>query len=161
MAVAASDSFFDTLGVKAAMGRTFNASDEQLACAVVLSHSFWRDKLAARPEVVGTALTIDDQPCTVAGVMPPGFSFYPTAAQMWMLAGPHLKQPREKLIVGTFARLKRGVSLAQAQSEVAMLHRVLHEHDAEERYRKPAAFYLKDQFVFLASRTLPAASTCR
>lgn len=120
----------------------------------MLSHSFWREKLAARPEVVGTVLTIDDQPCTVVGVMPPGFSFYPAAAQMWMLAGPHLKQPREKLIVGTFARLKPGVSLAQAQSEVAMLHRALHEHDAKERYRVPETFYLQDQFVFLASRTL-------
>lgn len=154
MAVAATDSLFDTLGVKAERGRTFNASDEQLACAVVLSNSFWREKLAARPEVVGSALTIDHQPCTVVGVMPPSFSFYPTVAQMWMLAGPHLEQPREKLIVGTFARLKSGVTLAQAQSEVAMLHRVLHEHDAEERYRAPATFYLKDEFVFLASRTL-------
>lgn len=154
MAVAASDSLFDTLGVKAGIGRTFNAADEQLACAVVLSHSFWREKLAAKQEVVGTALSIDDQPCTVVGVMPPQFSFYPPAAQMWMLAGSHLKQPREKLIVGTFARLKRGVSLAQAQSEVAMIHRVLHEHDAEERYRVPVTFHLQDQFVFLASRTL-------
>lgn len=154
MAVAATDSLFDTLGVKAAIGRTFDASDEQLTCAVVLSNSFWREKLAATPDAVGSSLTLDDQLCTVVGVMPPSFSFYPTVAQMWILAGPHLKQPREKLIVGTFARLKPGVTLAQAQSEVAMLHRVLHGHDAEERYRAPVMFYLQDQFVFLASRTL-------
>ncbi len=154
LAVAASHTFFQTLGVNAALGRTFNASDEQLPCVVVLSHIFWREKLAARRDVVGTTLTIDDQPCTVVGVTPPTFSFYPRQTQLWVLAGPNLKPPREKLIVGTFARLRPGVTLAQAQNEVEAIHRAVQQHNPEERYRTAAVFYLQDQFTFLASRTL-------
>ncbi len=154
LAVPATVSFFQTLGVNAALGRTFNGADERLPCAVVLSHQFWQEKLMAKSDVVDTALTIDAQPCTVVGVMPPAFSFYPRQTQLWILAGSNLKPAREKLIVGTFARLKPGVTLVQAQSEIEGLHRVLHEHDAEERYRAPATFYLQDEFTFLASRTL-------
>ncbi|MBV9295792.1 MAG: ABC transporter permease, partial [Acidobacteriaceae bacterium] len=114
----------------------------------------WREKLAARTDVVGTRLTIDDQPCTVVGVMPPTFSFYPRQTQLWILAGPSSKPPREKLIVGTFARLKPGVTLSQTQNEVEAIHRAVQQHDPEERYRTAAVFYLQDQFTFLASRTL-------
>lgn len=154
LAVAATDTFFQTLGVNAALGRTFNASDEQLPCAVVLSHIFWREKLAARRDVVGTTLSIDDQPCTVVGVTPPTFNFYPRQTQLWVLAGPNSKPPREKLIVGTFARLRPGVILAQARNEVEAIHRAAQQHNPEERYRTAAVFYLQDQFTFLASRTL-------
>ncbi|HEY6990484.1 MAG TPA: ABC transporter permease [Bryobacteraceae bacterium] len=154
LAVPATVSFFQTLGVNAALGRTFHGADERLPCAVVLAHQFWQEKLAAKPDVVGTALTIDEQPCTVVGVMPAAFSFYPRQTQLWILAGPNLKPSREKLIVGTFARLRPGVTLEQAQNEVAALHRRLHRADAEERERVPAAFYLQDEFTFLASRTL-------
>ncbi len=154
MAVAASESFFETLGVEAALGRTFRAADERLPCAVVLSHRFWQDKLAAKAGVVGSALTLDDQACTVVGVMPRSFSFYPRQTELWILAGPNLKPAREKLVVGTFARLKPGVTLEQAQSEAAALHRTLHQGDGKERYIVPATFYLQDEFTFLAGRTL-------
>lgn len=146
--------FFQTLDVPAAVGRTFHEADGRLPCAVVLSHQFWQEKLAAKLAVVGTALTIDEQPCTVVGVMPPAFGFYPRQTQLWILAGPNLKPAREKLIIGTFARLRPGVTLEQAQNEVAALHQTLHRADAEERYRVPATFYLQDEFTFLASRTL-------
>lgn len=153
LTVAASDTFFQTLGVCAALGRTFNQSDEHLPCAVVLSHNFWHEKLAAKQDVIGRDLTIDDQLCNVVGVMPPTFSFYPRQTQLWILAGPYLKQPREKLIVGTFARLRPDVTLAQAQSEVVAIHHALNQHDPDERDRTAAAFSLQDQFTFLASRT--------
>lgn len=154
LSVPVSDSFFQTLGVAAALGRTFNEGDESLPCAIVLSHQFWQEKLAARPDVVGTALTLDSQPCTVLGVMPPVFSFYPRQTQLWILAGPNLKPARETLVVGTFARLKPGVTLEVAQREVAALHHALHRTDAQERSMVPATFYLQDEFTFLASRTL-------
>src|SRR5690348_3880578 len=51
-----------------------------------------------------------------------------------ILAGPNLKPAREKLIVGSFARLRPSVTLEKAQNEVAALHRTLHRADAEERY---------------------------
>ncbi len=156
LAIPATASFFDTLGVGAALGRTFTKHDEQRGCTVVLSHAFWQEKLASKRDVVGTDLKLDDIACTVVGVMPASFSFYPKQAQMWILAGPNLRPKREDLIVGIFARLKPGVSIAQAQSEVTALHDALHRADGHERDTKPFVFNLQDQFTFLAGRTLRA-----
>jgi predicted permease len=153
LAVPVTESFFQTLGATPLLGRTFDQADERLPCAVILSNQFWKSKLAGTRDVVGTALSLDAQPCTVVGVMPATFSFYPTQTQLWILAGPNLR-PRETLIVGVFARLNSGVTLAQAQSEVVALHRALHRADHQERDMAPVSFYLRDQFTFLASRTL-------
>jgi putative ABC transport system permease protein len=152
--IPATASFFQTLGVHAALGRTFTRADEQRGCTVVLSNAFWQEKLGARPDVIGRELTLDDMECTAVGVMPPAFSFYPRQAQMWILAGPNLRPKREDLIVGIFARLKPGVTLAQAQTEVGTLHHALHQADGGERYVEPVVYNLQDQFTFLAGRTL-------
>ena len=153
MAVPATSSFFDTLGVPAALGRTFHSSDENGGCAVVLAHSFWSNKLGADPSVVGRSLTLDRKPCTVLGVMPASFAFYPHQAEMWMLMGPDFDVPRAQLPVGTFARLKPGVTLAQAQAEASALHRALHPND-KERDLDADVHPLQDEFTFLAGRTL-------
>ncbi len=154
LVVPATASFFRTLGVQAALGRTFTSADEQRGCTVVLSHSFWKEKLGARQDAIGGELILDDTPCTAVGVMPQTFSFYPRQTQMWILAGPNLKPKREGLIVGIFARLKPRVTLAQAQTEARALHRALHQAKEDERYVEPVVYNLQDQFTFLAGRTL-------
>lgn len=154
LAVPATSSFFDTLGVPAALGRTFHASDENSGCAVVLAHSFWTDKLGADPSIFGHSLTLDHKPCAVLGVMPASFAFYPHQAEMWMLLGPDFDVPRAQLPVGTFARLKPGVTLAQAQAEASALHRALHQADGKERDLDADVRPLQDEFTFLAGRTL-------
>lgn len=151
LVIPATANFFRMLGVNTALGRTFTPEDEQRGCAVVLAHDFWQGKLASRADVVGSTLTLDNEPCTVLGVMPESFSFYPRQAQMWMLLGPH---PKEAPIVGIFARLRPGVTLAQARAEVSSLHRALHDADKTEAGLAPAVFRLQDQFRFLAGRTL-------
>ncbi len=145
--------FFDTLGVEAELGRTFNKGDLRRGCAVVLSYAFWRTKLGGNRDEIGKALTLNQELCDVVGVMPASFSFYPRVTAMWMLAGPNYKD-RDKLMVGTFARLKPGVSIGQAQAEVRELHRRLHAADGQEKNLEPAVFGLQDQFTFLAGRTL-------
>jgi putative ABC transport system permease protein len=152
--IPATASFFRTLGVRAALGRTFRSADEQRGCTVVLSNRFWREKLGARPDAIGHELVLDDMACTAVGVMPPTFSFYPRQTAMWILAGPNLKPKRERLIIGIFARLKPGVTMAQAQTEVSTLHHALHQANGDERYVEPVMYNLQDQFTFLAGRTL-------
>ncbi len=154
LVIPATASFFRTLGVHAGLGRTFSRADEQRGCTVVLSNSFWKESLGARPDVIGHGLILDDTACTAVGVMPPDFSFYPRQAAMWILAGPNLKPKREGLIVGIFARLKPGVTMVQAQTEVSTLHHALHQADGSERYVEPVIYNLQDQFTFLAGRTL-------
>lgn len=153
MAIPSSASFFETLGVAAAMGRTFTPSDEGHGCAVVLSHSFWSAKLGADPAVLNRALTLDQESCAVLGVMPENFVFYPAGADMWVLLGPEFRPQREGIFVGIFARLKPGVTLARAQAEIEALHRALHSGDREKEL-EPEARGLHGEFTFLASRTL-------
>jgi predicted permease len=148
-----STSFFDTLGVPAELGRTFSAEDERHGCGVVLSHDFWSTTLHADASIAGQSLTLDQRPCIVLGVMPASFHFYPAAAKLWILLGPDFEPKREQATVGIFARLKPGVTRAQAQAEVAALHRALHK-DAFWRDFEPAVYDLHSEFTFLASRTL-------
>jgi predicted permease len=75
--VPVSDNFFDVIGVKPELGRTFNAQE----ClwngpkAVMLAHGFWQRRFNADPAIVGSALTLNGQPHTVVGVLPASFDF--------------------------------------------------------------------------------------
>jgi putative ABC transport system permease protein len=147
LAIPSTVSLFDTLGVKAAMGRTFLADDANRGCSVVLSHSFWAGKLGADPHIVGQSLALDREACTVLGVMPQGFAFYPPATNLWRLSGTR------PTIVGIFGRLKPGVTRQQAQAELESIHRGIHAAD-EQRDFSPGVYDMQGEFTFLAGRNL-------
>jgi putative ABC transport system permease protein len=153
LTIPATPSFFDTLGVSAAIGRTFTSDDEARGCSIVLAHKFWTSALAADASIIGKALTLDQKPCTVLGVMPERFGFYPTATQAWVLLGPNFQPDQSHMLVGIFARLKPGVTLAQAAAELGSLFRAIHK-DAETRDFEPVVNNLHGEFTFLAGRTL-------
>jgi len=153
LTIPATSTFFTTLGVQAALGRTFTAADEHNGCAVVLAHSFWTTTLHADPSIVGQSLTLDQHPCTVLGVMPARFKFYPPVTQLWIMMGPDFEPPREKSTIGIFARLKPGVSRDQAEAEITAFHSAAHSADFWRDF-VPAVHNLHDEFTWLASRTL-------
>ena len=153
MTVPASATFFDTLGVPAALGRTFRAEDETRACSLVLSHNFWSSAFSADRSVISSTITLDQAPCTVLGVMPDRFVFYPPVAQAWILIGPNFQPDQPHMLVGIFARLKPGVTLAQAQTEARSLFRAIHT-SGETRDFEPIVLDLHGEFTFLAGRTL-------
>jgi putative ABC transport system permease protein len=153
LTVPATVSFFATLAVPAAFGRTFRAEDETRACSLLLAHDFWTSTLGANPSIVGGNLTLDDKPCTVIGVMPANFSFYPRQAQAWVLLGPDYQPGQDHMLVGIFARLKPGVTLAQAQTELRSLYRAIHP-DRQSQDFQPVVYDLHGEFTFLAGRTL-------
>ena len=146
-------SFFETLGVPAAIGRTFRAEDEGSGCSLLLAHGFWKSGLGTRESIVGQSLTLDDKTCRVVGVMPESFSFYPRATQAWMLLGRDYQNRQDQLLVGIFARLKPGVTLAQAEGELRGLYRGLHP-GKQSRDFQPVVYDLHGEFTFLAGRTL-------
>ena len=119
LTIPASASFFETLGVSAALGRTFRPDDAAHGCTLVLAHQFWKAILGGDPAIAGKSLTLDQQPCAVAGVMPEDFSFYPGQAQAWILLGPAFQADQQQMLVGIFARLKPGVTLSQARKRTA------------------------------------------
>jgi hypothetical protein len=84
-----SSSFFETLGVSAALGRTLSPADDVVGApaVMVLSHASWRRHFSADPGIVGEAMTIvgRDAPLVVVGVMPSAFQF-PAGTDVWLPA---------------------------------------------------------------------------
>lgn len=118
--------FFPVLGTAAMLGRTLEPSD---VFTVVLSHGAWQTWFGADPGVVGKTVTLNYQPFTVVGVMPPGFRFPDGRIAGWTPLGPVPEWMRNRSvhIFQGIARLEAGVApeqgrmrleqaLAQAQS---------------------------------------------
>ena len=148
--VPVSDNFFDILGVHPQLGRTFT-SDE---CkwngpkAVILSHGLWTRRFNADPAIVGTSLTLNDEPHTVVGVLPESFDFASVFApgSRFDLYFPFPLSPETNRWGNTMAmigRLKPGVSATQAQADTrAIAAQITREHperNSFEGYVKPLA----------------------
>ncbi|MGD1074005.1 MAG: ABC transporter permease [Bryobacteraceae bacterium] len=155
LAIPVSEDFFSMLGVDAVRGRTFEPSDLSHGCSLVLSYGFWRETLGADPHIVGQSLNLDSRACAVLGVMPSGFEFYPRQTQVWLLLTPDDPRPRDQLLAIAFTRLKPGVTAAQAQAELAPLHKEIHKGDWQSDFT-PVVNDLQDEFTFLAGRNLRA-----
>ena len=160
LSIPVTSGYFSLLGVRAAQGRTFEAQDLKMECAVVLSHGFWKDRLGGSPDIVGSNLKLDNKSCAVIGVMPKEFEFYARQAQLWNLITPNSAFEREpwKLTIGVFGRLKPGVSNAGAQAELSLLHQQI-AHDAPIEFKswsqyEPTVSELQSEFTWLAGRNL-------
>ncbi len=131
-AVAASANVFSLLGVTPLLGRGFLPEEETPGKdrVVVLSHAFWRESLGGAADVVGKILSLDGESYTVVGVMPPGFWFpFQRPVPFWVPLA--LKPDDEGRGARGFARLKAGVTLEQANAEMAMLAQRLEKMDPE------------------------------
>ena len=120
-AVSVSSGFFETLGVAPLFGRFFTADEDQPGHThvVILSYRFWQEHFGANPDIVNHNITMDGQNYLVAGVMPASFRF-PDFGQMWTPMGWTDKEAavRNEHHSVVIARLKRGVTLQQAQAEM-------------------------------------------
>jgi putative ABC transport system permease protein len=110
---------FPMLGVQPLLGRQFRA-DEDIAGApgvVLISHDLWTTRYRSDPNILSRTIVVNDQPCTVVGVMPPRFAFW-NHHQLWTpLAPTFATRARNDRVVGLLARLKPGVAVAQARNE--------------------------------------------
>ncbi len=160
LSIPVTSGYFSLLGVRAAQGRTFETQDLKMECAVVLSHGFWKDRLGAAPDIVGSILRLDNKSCAVIGIMPKEFEFYPRQAQLWSLIMPNSAFEREpwRLSIGVFGRLKPDASSARAQAELALLHQQI-TRDAPIEFKswsqyEPVVSELQSEFTWLAGRNL-------
>jgi putative ABC transport system permease protein len=113
--------YFDIFGVRAVLGRTFAADEDQAGKSqvVILSHRLWESRFGADPKILGAKLTLNGKPCTVIGVLPAHGPFDRTRAQVWMpfTFEPH-DMTRDYHWFISYARLKPGVTLEKAQAEM-------------------------------------------
>src|SRR5262245_26897601 len=118
-------SFFSSLGVQASLGRTFLPAEGKTGGTrvIVLSHGLWERRFSADPNLIGKTVTISGVSLTVAGVMPAGFQLqFPTIRQvdLWLprIFTPQLAVNRGMHFLYVLGRLKPGVTLTQAQTEM-------------------------------------------
>jgi predicted permease len=129
--------FFSVLGVHAALGRVFSPEEDRPdgARVVVLSYGLWKERYGGDDAVLGHTINISRVPYTVIGVMPRGFYFPPWGdqAKLW-IAGLDLRQPlRTWHDYQSIARLKAGVTMAQAQAEMDTIARRLESQYPEQK----------------------------
>jgi putative ABC transport system permease protein len=141
-----SANLLSTLGVTPILGRTFTMDEDQPGAGqtpVVLSYEFWQSHFYGDPAVLGRALTLDNDKYTVVGVMPPHFQFpvQPDRVELWITVARDLKgkmpvaAQRGAAYLYVIARLKPGVGIPQAQSDVSLVQESLNRQYPENRPR--------------------------
>ena len=115
--------FFPLIGVKPALGRTFLREDEQPGRdhVALLSHGLWRRRYGSDAAIVGRAITVEGESYAVIGVLSdfPMFRVLNRTVDIYTpLALPSAALPRADHSIGVYARLRPGVTVARAQSEM-------------------------------------------
>jgi putative ABC transport system permease protein len=140
----ATASFFPLFGVSPILGRTLQASDEQAGRShvVVLSSELWARRYASDRNIIGREILLNDEPYTVVGVMPPNYQ--PDGyGELWIPSAfgvptntirPNVdpRPIRGSNYLDVYARLKPGVTLEKARSEMDAISRRLENQYAND-----------------------------
>src|SRR5262245_17460777 len=114
--------FFPLLGVAPALGRTFSPEEENPGAnkVVVLSNNFWQRRYGGDLNIMGREILLDDEKYSVIGVMPAEFEFMISYINLWVPMAYTQEEwaNRKSHHLNVVARMKRGVSLREAQSEI-------------------------------------------
>ena len=129
-----SHAYLPMLGVSPAMGRVFRSGEDavpQRDAVAVISDGLWKRRFGGDPGMLGRSIMVNDRAYTVIGIMPPWFRGVNDNADMWiplMMAGTAQDfQNRSGRGPTVLARLKPGVTIAQAQSEMDAICKQLEE----------------------------------
>jgi predicted permease len=128
-ALSVSDNFLPLLGVRPALGRTLDSAiddGKEQARAIMISNKLWRSRFAADPGIIGKAVFVNNLEVRIVGVLPPGLRlFLPpevSAAEEVDVWFPYALSPtRQYRGIPVVARLRPGVTLAQANAELETL----------------------------------------
>lgn len=123
-----SASYFELLGVRAAVGRTFRRDEDRVPDAspvAVISHDLWQTRFGARADIVDGTVTLNDRQFLVVGIMPEGFAGLTFDTDVWIpsmmvsvTGSAGLTQNRGARWLGALGRIKEGVSREQVQDDV-------------------------------------------
>jgi predicted permease len=124
--------FFEVLGVRPLLGRTFVAADQTGSAdapfPVIISHRLWVDRFGGRDDVLSRPIRISAAKCQVVGVMPSTFAF-PRAVDLWIpqTAGLATAQNRDIRVLKLLARRKRGMAWTEAETALNLVIRRMEE----------------------------------
>jgi putative ABC transport system permease protein len=133
-------SFFDVFGVPPEHGRVFGAAEDQPGRekVVVLSHRLWARRFGGDRGVVGRDVRLNGEPYTVLGVMPARFDLTADSEELWVPIAftPERKAMYDEHYLEVVARLRRGVSVRQAEQALETIARELRRtHPREDADR--------------------------
>lgn len=122
--------FFEVLGAQALLGRRFTLADDRDGAepVAVISHGYWQRRFGGVMDIIGRRITLNEQPSVIVGVMPPDLD-YPRGVEIWRTTRSiptdgafGIAARREVDLIG---RLRPGVTVEQAASELAALNKQL------------------------------------
>jgi predicted permease len=153
VAASATSDFFPLLGVRAAIGRTFEPGEDQPGArrALLLSNGFWRRRFHSDPSVVGRSVVLNSAPFTVVGVLPADFHFASVGdAEVWMPAvgSPNQRISRYWHWMRVIGRLRPGATLEQARAELGAIgERIVREDPSHHQGSSIAIQPLREVFI--------------
>ncbi|MFN8652965.1 MAG: ABC transporter permease [Gemmatimonadales bacterium] len=157
--------YFSLLGVAPALGRTLTTPDDDPGSerAVVLSHGLWQRQFGGDPRILGRTLQLSGEPWTVVGVMPRDFRAPVQGAQPEIFRARRRPSPdpcgRGCITVRAIGRLKPGLSIAQAQSDLGGIAGSIAERFPEtNKGVKPWLIPLAEQLTGATRKPLLALS---
>jgi len=156
------------LGVPPLLGRYFLPEEDREGApgTVILSYGLWQRRFGGERNVIGKKVLLDDEPHLVIGVMPIGFNFPNRTRVLWVpfRFGPGAYQDRNNNYLYGVARLRRGVSLEQAHTEMQVVTAQLEkQYPADNEKTRAAVFLMRDEFsdqARLLLMAVAAASAC-
>jgi macrolide transport system ATP-binding/permease protein len=140
--------FFRTLGVAPMLGRDFLPAEETTGAAasrtVILSYASWQKRFGGRKDILGQTVTLDGAVKTIVGVMPRDFHFAPVEpVEFWDTIDPADSCSKRRICHNLFgiARLKDGVTVANALDDVTALARQLEKQYPDSNQGQGAAVF--------------------
>jgi predicted permease len=166
-----SGNYFPVLGVKAAMGRVFTASDDLIQGGhpvAVLSYGYWKTRFNRDPGVLGKKLLVNGYPVTVVGVSQEGFDGLEAgySPQIRVPITMHDVMPlsqfpelnnRRRRFVQVYARLKPGMTLDRAKAGLQPLFHQVLQMEVQMRAFTKASAYTKQRFLAMWMDVLPGS----
>src|SRR5215203_1890427 len=158
-----SGNYFTMLGVKPAVGRVFNSREDDQVYqghpVVVLSYTYWANRFARDPGVVGKKILVNDSPMTIIGVSAAGFAGIDPARSPQIRVPVQMKETmlpewpwlyvdnRRGRWVQVFGRLKPGYTVESAAPQLQGLFTQIRTHEATLPAAKDWSEYARDQFM--------------
>lgn len=148
----ANANFFNVIGVRPQHGRAYTVEEDAPpgpAGVVILSHGLWQRRFGGRMDVLNTSIDMSGRPMQIIGVMPDGFAFPSRDTQFWIptAANDQQRQNRGSLWLQVIGRMKPGVTVEQAQADLARVNAgLLQQFPGQKGYGVYVAGY-REQIV--------------
>jgi predicted permease len=141
--------FYDVIGVRAALGREFDAEEQRSGGppAALVSHRYWQRYLGGTADFASRSLRVGERLFTIVGVMPPGFD-YPDGADVWVPL--ELEPPNATRLAHNYraiGRLAPGVSLAEAGEDATVVARRLKQQYGDDTWMVDAALVRLQDYI--------------